>query len=39
MAQRAYNLFLTMQERLSDWIDPNPVTKTKYVYSRAEESP
>ena len=39
MAQRAYNIFLAMQDRLPDWIDPNPVTKTKYVYNRAKETP
>jgi hypothetical protein len=32
MARRAHDVFQTLQEKLTSWIDPNSETKTAYVY-------
>ena len=34
MAERAYTVFTTLQNQLT-WVDPNSMTKTAYLYSRA----
>jgi hypothetical protein len=31
-ARRAFDIFETLQKELTDWIDPNPRTKTAFVY-------
>lgn len=31
-ARRAFDVFETLQRELTDWIDPNPRTKTAFVY-------
>jgi hypothetical protein len=32
MARRAYDAFMAIQDHLGDWIDPESMTKTAYVY-------
>jgi hypothetical protein len=34
MARRAYDAFTAMQDQLGDWLDPESMTKTAYVYAR-----
>jgi hypothetical protein len=34
MARRAYDAFTAMQGQLGDWLDPESMTKTAYVYAR-----
>jgi len=34
-AQRAYDVFSRLKNRLGDWVDPKGITKTADVYSRA----
>lgn len=36
MVQRAYEAFQCLQEELAEWLDPESMTKTAYVYSRGE---
>ncbi len=33
-SQRAYEVFGRLKDRLGDWVDPEGITKTAYVYSR-----
>lgn len=33
MAQRGYNVFQTLQEKLTFWVAPESGTKTAYIYS------
>ena len=32
VARRAFDMFATMQNDMTDWLDPNPRTKTAFVY-------
>ena len=38
MVQRAYEAFKCLQEELAEWLDPESMTKTAYVYSRGSGS-
>ena len=31
-AKRAFDIFETLQRELTEWVDPNPRTKTAFVY-------
>ena len=35
-AQRAYDVFGTLKNKLGKWVDPDGMTKTAYVYSKAD---